>query len=99
MKPGAYLVNVGRGPQVDEKALVEALQSGRIAGAALDVFEQEPLPEDSPLWDLENLLITPHTAGLTEKIWHRHYELFSNNLRRYFARQELRFMVDKRKGY
>jgi phosphoglycerate dehydrogenase-like enzyme len=48
---------------------------------------------------LENLLITPHTAGLTEKIWHRHYELFSNNLRRYFARQELRFMVDKRKGY
>lgn len=99
MKPGAYLINVGRGPQVDEKALVEALQSRRIAGAALDVFEQEPLPEDSPLWDLENLLITPHTAGLTEKIWHRHYEFFSNNLRRYFAGQELRFMVDKRKGY
>jgi phosphoglycerate dehydrogenase-like enzyme len=99
MKPTAYLINVGRGPQVDEKALVEALRSRRIAGAALDVFEQEPLPEDSPLWGVENLLITPHTAGLTEKLWHRHYELFSDNLRRYFAGQELRFVVDKRKGY
>ena len=99
MKPTAYLINVGRGPQVDEKALVEALRSRRIAGAALDVFEQEPLQEDSSLWELENLLITPHTAGLTEKLWHRHYELFSENLRRYFAGRELRFVVDKGKGY
>ena len=99
MKPTAYLINVGRGPQVDEKALVEALRLRRIAGAALDVFEQEPLPEDSPLWSVENLLITPHTAGLTEKLWHRHYELFSDNLRRYVAGQELRFVVDKGKGY
>jgi phosphoglycerate dehydrogenase-like enzyme len=72
MKADAYLINIGRGPQVDDAALVEALSSKRIAGAALDVFEQEPLPSDSPLWDLENLLITPHTAGLTEKLWQRH---------------------------
>jgi phosphoglycerate dehydrogenase-like enzyme len=99
MKPGACLINVGRGPQVDEAALVEALRSRRIAGAALDVFDREPLPADSPLWNMENLLITPHTAGLTDKLWHRHYELFSDNLRRYLARQPLRFVVDKQKGY
>jgi phosphoglycerate dehydrogenase-like enzyme len=99
MKPGACLINVGRGAQVDEAALVEALRTGRIAGAALDVFEREPLPADSPLWSAENLLITPHTAGLTDKLWHRHYELFSDNLRRYVARQPLCFVVDKQKGY
>jgi phosphoglycerate dehydrogenase-like enzyme len=99
MKPDSYLINVGRGPQVDEGALVEALRSRRIAGAALDVFEREPLPADSPLWGLENLLITPHTGGLTDKLWHRHYELFSENLRRYLAGQPLRFVVDKRSGY
>jgi D-2-hydroxyacid dehydrogenase (NADP+) len=84
---------------VDEAALIEALRTRRIAGAALDVFEREPLPTDSPLWSVENLLITPHTAGLTEKLWHRHYELFSDNMRRYLARQPLRFVVDKQKGY
>src|SRR5450631_3385684 len=99
MKPGACLINVGRGAQVDEAALVEALRTGRIAGAALDVFEREPLPADSPLWSAENLLITPHTAGLTDKLWHRHYELFSDNLRRYVAREPLCFVVDKQKGY
>lgn len=99
MKPEAFLINVGRGPQVDEAALIAALRTGRIAGAALDVFEREPLPPDSPLWSAENLLITPHTAGLTDKLWHRHYELFSDNLRRYLAGQPLRFVVDKHKGY
>lgn len=99
MRPEACLINVGRGPQVDEAALVEALCSHRIAGAALDVFDREPLPAASPLWSLENLLITPHTAGLTEKLWHRHYELFSDNLRRYLAHQPLQHVVDKRKGY
>lgn len=99
MRESAYLINVGRGPQVDETALAEALRSRRIAGAALDVFEQEPLPRDSPLWELENLLITPHTAGLTEKLWQRHYALFSENLRRYLAREPLLFVVDKHKGY
>jgi len=99
MKPDACLINVGRGAQVNESALVEALRARRIAGAALDVFAHEPLPADSPLWSVENLLITPHTAGLTEKLWQRHYELFSDNLRRYLARQPLRFVVDKQKGY
>jgi phosphoglycerate dehydrogenase-like enzyme len=99
MKPSAYLINVGRGPQVDDAALVEALVKRQIAGAALDVFEREPLPAESPLWGAENLLITPHTAGLTEKLWHRHYELFSDNLRRYLAGDSLRYVVDKQKGY
>jgi phosphoglycerate dehydrogenase-like enzyme len=99
MKSEACLINVGRGPQVDESALITALRTRRIAGAALDVFEREPLPAESPLWNVDNLLITPHTAGLTEELWHRHYELFSDNLRHYLARQPLRFVVDKQKGY
>ncbi len=99
MKPDSFLINVGRGPQVDEAALASALRRRRIAGAALDVFEQEPLPPDSPLWNLDNLLITPHTAGLTAKLWERHYDLFSDNLRRYMSRQPLRYVVDKHKGY
>jgi phosphoglycerate dehydrogenase-like enzyme len=99
MKPDSYVINVGRGLQVDDAALAEALQAGRIAGAALDVFEREPLPPDSPLWSVKNLLITPHTAGLTEKVWQRHYDLLSENLRRYLAGQPLQFVVDKHKGY
>ena len=99
MKSSACLINVGRGAQVDEIALADALRSRRIAGAALDVFEEEPPPPDSPLWSLDNLLITPHTAGLTDKLWTRHYELFSENLRRYLAHQPLLYLVDKRKGY
>lgn len=99
MKADGFLINVGRGPQVDELALAEALRSRRLAGAALDVFEHEPLPSGSPLWDVDNLLITPHTAGLTEKLWDRHYELFCENLQRYLARQPLRYVVDKHRGY
>jgi D-2-hydroxyacid dehydrogenase (NADP+) len=99
MKPDSYLINVARGPHVDESALADALSQRRIAGAALDVFEHEPLPADSPLWELENLLITPHTAGLTEKLWDRHYELFSENLHRYLARKPLLSIVDKHRGY
>ncbi|MGC2451068.1 MAG: D-2-hydroxyacid dehydrogenase [Candidatus Sulfotelmatobacter sp.] len=99
MKPEACLINVGRGPQVDELALLAALRARRIGAAALDVFDCEPLPVDSPLWDLDNLLITPHTAGLTEKLWHRHYEHFSSNLRRYVAHEPLQYVVDKRRGY
>jgi phosphoglycerate dehydrogenase-like enzyme len=99
MKPEACLINVGRGPQVDEAALTEALRSHRIAGAALDVFEREPLPADSPLCDVDNLLITPHNGSITEKLWNRHYEQFTDNLRRYMGGQPLRFVVDKQKGY
>ena len=99
MHRDAYLINVGRGSQVDEAALADALRNHRIAGAALDVFEQEPLPAQSPLWELDNLLITPHTAGLTEKLWPRHYALFWENLRRYQGGESLLFVVDKHKGY
>ena len=99
MKPDAYLINVGRGPLIDEAALLEVLQQRKIGGAALDVFDQEPLPPDSPLWDLENLLITPHTAGMTAKLWERHYTLFAENVRRYLSGQALLALVDKKSGY
>jgi len=99
MKPDACLINVGRGPLIDEAALAAALRNHQIGGAALDVFAQEPLPAASPLWDLESLLITPHTAGLTEKLWERHYQLFSENLRRYLAGRPLLAVVDKLRGY
>ena len=99
MKRDGFLINVSRGPLVDESALAEALRSRKIAGAALDVFEKEPLPPESPLWDLENLLITPHTAGFTEKLWDKHYAFFTENLRRYLSHQPLIAIVDKSKGY
>ena len=99
MKRDAYLINVGRGPLVDEAALVDALRERKIAGAALDVFDHEPLPPESPLWDLENLLITPHTGGMTEKMWERHYAVFAENLRRFVAGQPLLALVDKSAGY
>lgn len=99
MKSTTYLINVGRGPLLDETALVDALRNHRIAGAALDVFDQEPLPADSPLWDLENLLITPHTAGMAGNLWQRHYALFSENVRRFLKGEPLLGLVDKRRGY
>ena len=99
MKPDACLINVGRGPLVDEPALAAALRDKRIGGAALDVFPKEPLLADSRLWDVPNLLITPHTAALTDKLWERHFALFSENLRRYLEGQSLLAVVDKQKGY
>jgi len=99
MKSDACLINVGRGPLVDESALAAALREMKIGGAALDVFPKEPLAAESPLWDVPNLLITPHTAALTERLWERHYSLFSENLRRYVSGQPLLAVVDKRKGY
>jgi phosphoglycerate dehydrogenase-like enzyme len=99
MKPDGYLINVGRGSLIDEAALIDALRERKIAGAALDVFDKEPLPAESPLWDLENLLITPHTGGMTEKMWERHYAVFAENLRRFVAGQPLLTLVDKNAGY
>jgi phosphoglycerate dehydrogenase-like enzyme len=99
MKPDACLINVGRGQLVDEPALAFALREKKIGGAALDVFPIEPLAADSPLWDVPNLLITPHTAALTDKLWERHYALFSKNLRRYLGGQPLLAVVDKQRGY
>ncbi|HZR29787.1 MAG TPA: D-2-hydroxyacid dehydrogenase [Terriglobales bacterium] len=99
MKPEAYLLNVSRGALIDETALFECLQKKQIGGAALDVLTTEPLPAESPLWSLENLLITPHTAALARNLWERHYALIADNLRRYLAGEPLRNMVDKQKGY
>lgn len=98
-KPRAFLINVSRGALVDEAALVKALRDRKIAGAALDVFEEEPLSRWSPLWKMPQVLITPHTAFLTENVWQRHYEVFSANLKRYLAGQPLHGVVDKARGY
>jgi phosphoglycerate dehydrogenase-like enzyme len=99
MKFGAYLINVARGPLIDDVALVQALQERRIAGAALDVFDEEPLPPTSPYWSLDNVLITPHTAAVTEKLWERHYDLIVENLNRLLAGKPLLNEVDKHRGY
>lgn len=99
MKGGAVLVNIGRGGTLDEAALAEALRQGRLRGAALDVFEREPLPPDDPLWDAPNLLITGHYAGATPRYGERAMALALDNLRRYVAGQPLRNVVDKRRGY
>jgi phosphoglycerate dehydrogenase-like enzyme len=101
MKPSAFFINIGRGALVHEKELVEALKNGEIAGAGLDVFEQEPLDKKSPLWELENVIITPHTAGSTEYYNQRVIEdIFIPNLKEYLAgnRPPINF-VDYTKGY
>jgi D-2-hydroxyacid dehydrogenase (NADP+) len=99
MRPTACLVNVGRGVLVDEAALAEALREKKIAAAALDVLEKEPLPADSPLWDMENVLITPHTGSVTPRLWERQYALISENVRRFLSGERLLGVVDKKKGY
>ncbi len=99
MKPDAYLINVARGPLIDEAALLDALKHRRIAGAALDVFHEEPLPPDSPFWSLDNILITPHTAAVTDRLWERHYRLIVDNMKRFLAGQPLLNEVDKSRGY
>ncbi|HLV79366.1 MAG TPA: D-2-hydroxyacid dehydrogenase [Chthonomonadaceae bacterium] len=99
MKPSAYLYNIARGKIVDEAALIAALQAGRLAGAGLDVFETEPLPPDSPLWKMENVIITPHVAGITPHYFPRAAALFTANLRRYLAGQPLANLYDPKRGY
>lgn len=101
MKNDACVINVGRGPVVDEEALAEALRAGTIGGAALDVFAVEPLPKESTLWDVPNLLITPHMTAFTTRgaLWERHYELIAENVRRWLAGKELLNVVHKTKGY
>ena len=99
MKPGGVLVNIGRGGTVDEAALAAALADGTLQGAALDVFEDEPLPPGSPLWGLRNLLITAHYAGATPRYAERAMALALDNLARYREGKPLRNVVDKRLGY
>jgi phosphoglycerate dehydrogenase-like enzyme len=99
MKPTAYVVNVGRGGIIEESALIRALQEGWIAGAGLDVFETEPLPEDSPLWEMDNVIVTSHYAGITPHYDERAMAIFLDNLRRYQAGEPLRNVVDRELGY
>ena len=99
IKPGAFLINVARGKLVDDEAVVAALESGRLGGAALDVFTHEPLDAASPYWDLPNVIITPHTSGAMQDYWTPLVALFSENLRRFEAGEALLNVVDKVAGY
>jgi phosphoglycerate dehydrogenase-like enzyme len=99
MKKMAYLVNVSRGGVVDEDALLDALQNKQIAGAAMDVFESEPLPADSPLWKQPNLIVSPHVSGIMGDYNEKAAQLFIENLRRYIARKDLLNVVNLQRGY
>ena len=92
-------MNVGRGPVIDEPAMIEALQSKKIRGAALDVFAVEPLPQDSPLWAMENTILTPHMSGAFKGYVEICCELFADNVRRFVAGQPLLNQVDPALGY
>ncbi len=99
MKPTAWFINVGRGPIVHETALIQALRARRIAGAALDVFEHEPLRSDSPLYELENVILTPHVSGASPRYMDRAVPLFCENLARYLRGAPLQNLVDPERGY
>jgi phosphoglycerate dehydrogenase-like enzyme len=99
MRPGAYIVNLGRGEVIDESALIDALKAGKIGGAGLDVFEKEPLPKESPIWDLENVILTPHMSGANRGYMDKACALFADNLRRFSAGQPLLNVVDRQLGY
>ena len=95
MKRTAFFINIGRGMTTRLDDLVAALKAGEIAGAGLDVFEQEPLPAEHPLWTMPGVLITPHTAGFGPYLDDRRYEILRDNCQRFLARQPLRNVVDK----
>lgn len=99
MKPTACIINIARGAIIDEAVLVRALKEGWIAGAGLDVFEQEPLPEESELWGMENVILSPHISGGTEIYNERALEIFRENLRRYLDGRPLMNVVDPVRGY
>ena len=99
MKKSAFIINVGRGAVIDEGALTLALQKGQIAGAGLDTFEVEPLPDSSPLWKMDNVIITCHYAGLSPRYQERAMALFLDNLGRYAAGKPLQNVVKANLGY
>jgi len=99
MKRGARLINVGRGSLLDEAALVRALESGALGGAAVDVTGTEPLPPESPLWKAPNLFITPHTSAISDRLWIRQAEILVQLLERWFDGRELFNRVDFTRGY
>ena len=99
MRPGALLIDVSRGGVVDQEALIDALEKGQLAGAALDVFAEDPLSADSPLWEMPKVVISPHVAGLSPHYVERAFTLFKENLRRYIAGEELLNKIDLERGY
>lgn len=99
MRSGAFLLNVGRGQVVDEAALARALADGPLGGAALDVFAEEPLPAESPLWDLPNVIVTPHVAAASPRYFEQVMNVFADNLERFLAGAPLRHVVDVGRGY
>jgi phosphoglycerate dehydrogenase-like enzyme len=99
MRPNAYIVNIGRGSVIDQNALIEALREKRIAGAGLDVFEREPLEAESPLWELDNVILTPHMSGAQRDYNTYATRLFADNLRRFRAGQPLLNLIDRALGY
>ncbi len=99
LKPGALLIDVSRGGVIEQDALIQALQKRQLSGAALDVFPIEPLPADSPLWQMPNVIISPHVAGFSHHYEKRAFELFKENLRRYIAGEELLNKINLERGY
>lgn len=99
MKPTSYLIDLSRGGIVDHGALIDALRENRLAGAALDVYPVEPLPESSPLWDMPNVILSPHISGASPRYLERAIELFSENMRRYLAEEPLLNLFDPERGY
>jgi glyoxylate/hydroxypyruvate reductase len=99
LRPSAVLVNISRGAVIDEEALIDALRGGRLAGAALDVFATEPLPADSPLWDMPNVLISPHSASTVHQENERIVDVFCENLRRYLDGRPLINLFERARGY
>src|SRR3990170_265830 len=99
MKSTAYIINTSRGKIIDEKALIDALENKRIAGAGLDVFEEEPLSPNSRLYDLENVIITPHVAGTMTDYFQKVAQIFNENLKRYLSGKKIINLVDKKLGY
>jgi len=99
MKEDAVLINLARGPLVDEGELIKALKEKKIRGAGLDVFSREPLPSDSPLWELDNIILTPHLGGFSDVSNERSIELISENIRRYYAGEKLKNIVNLELGY
>ncbi|NLW22165.1 MAG: NAD(P)-binding domain-containing protein [Tissierellia bacterium] len=99
MKDGVYLVNIARGSIIDERALISNLKSGKVKKAALDVFEREPLPGDSPLWDMDNVIISPHNSWASELVNRRRYQITYENMKRYINNEKLINRVNLERGY